>query len=171
MCEDLALTNLILFLTYIFFLKFWLGSTSTLETGRAFSLDEDLASHIQHLTTEVKNSSISLSHLYLKFPLIVSLTSDREKNLKNLTECLNREEKKFLKFKAEEHYVTFMFDFYVCFFFFCRAMHRLRMTQKKSGKCKHLPLHWEQLSSVITSLRQWEDSLVLKSMTFPYKEG
>lgn len=92
-----------------------------METGRAFSLDEDLASHIQHLTTEVKSSPISLSHLYLKFPLIVSLTSDREKNLKNLTECLNREEKKFSKFKAEEHYVTFMFDFYVCFFLFLQS--------------------------------------------------
>lgn len=33
------------------------GSTSTLETGRAFSLDEDLASHIQHLTTESNASS------------------------------------------------------------------------------------------------------------------
>lgn len=32
---------------------FWLGSTSTLETGRAFSLDEDLVSSIQHLSTEV----------------------------------------------------------------------------------------------------------------------
>ncbi|XP_056004959.1 angiomotin-like protein 1 isoform X2 [Ostrea edulis] len=35
------------------------GSTSTLETGGSFSLDEDLASHIQHLTTESKDSNTS----------------------------------------------------------------------------------------------------------------
>ncbi|XP_061184323.1 angiomotin-like isoform X2 [Saccostrea echinata] len=35
------------------------GSSSTLETSRAFSLDEDLASNIQHLTTESKDSNTS----------------------------------------------------------------------------------------------------------------
>lgn len=35
------------------------GSTSTLETGRAFSLDEDLVSSIQHLSTESKDSNSS----------------------------------------------------------------------------------------------------------------
>jgi hypothetical protein len=37
----------------LFKLYFVTGSTSTLETGGTFSLDEDLASQIQHLTTEV----------------------------------------------------------------------------------------------------------------------
>ncbi|KAK3095196.1 hypothetical protein FSP39_011357 [Pinctada imbricata] len=35
------------------------GSTSALETGHTFSLDEDLASHIQHLNTESKDSNDS----------------------------------------------------------------------------------------------------------------